>query len=68
MRRATILPVAPLEPQTVTHATHRRSADALTVLSDTVEAMAKQTSRTVGNKIGQQIVRGIFGSIFGGKR
>ncbi|KFA22151.1 hypothetical protein KWU_0111380, partial [Xanthomonas vasicola pv. musacearum NCPPB 4394] len=33
-----------------------------------LEAMAKQTSRTVGNKIGQQIVRGIFGSIFGGKR
>ncbi|KLD77355.1 DUF853 family protein [Xanthomonas hyacinthi] len=33
-----------------------------------LEAMAKQTSRTVGNRIGQQIVRGIFGSIFGGKR
>lgn len=35
VRRATILPVAPLEPETVTHATHRRSADALAVLSDT---------------------------------
>ncbi|MET0547882.1 MAG: helicase HerA-like domain-containing protein, partial [Xanthomonas sp.] len=33
-----------------------------------LEAMAKQTSRTIGNRIGQQIVRGIFGSIFGGKR
>ncbi|UKE71373.1 DUF853 domain-containing protein [Xanthomonas cerealis pv. cerealis] len=33
-----------------------------------LEAMAKQTSRSVGNRIGQQIVRGIFGSIFGGKR
>ncbi|MEB1528819.1 helicase HerA-like domain-containing protein [Xanthomonas sp. WHRI 7945] len=33
-----------------------------------LETMAKQTSRTVGNRIGQQIVRGIFGSIFGGKR
>jgi hypothetical protein len=33
-----------------------------------LETMAKQTSRTIGNRIGQQIVRGIFGSIFGGKR
>ncbi len=33
-----------------------------------LETMAKQTSRTVGSRIGQQIVRGIFGSIFGGKR
>ncbi|UYC10840.1 DUF853 domain-containing protein [Xanthomonas sp. CFBP 8445] len=33
-----------------------------------LEAMAKQTSRTIGNRIGQQIVRGIFGSIFGGRR
>lgn len=33
-----------------------------------VETMAKQTARTVGNRIGQQIVRGLLGSIFGGKR
>lgn len=33
-----------------------------------LEAMVKQTSRTVGNKIGQQIVRGIFGGIFGGRK
>lgn len=33
-----------------------------------VEAMAKQTARTVGNRIGQQIVRGLLGSIFGGRR
>lgn len=33
-----------------------------------LETMAKQTSRTVGNKIGQQIVRGILGGLFGGKR
>jgi hypothetical protein len=33
-----------------------------------VETMAKQTARTVGNRIGQQIVRGLLGSIFGGRR
>jgi DNA helicase HerA-like ATPase len=33
-----------------------------------VETMAKQTARTVGNRIGQQIVRGVLGSIFGGRR
>ena len=33
-----------------------------------IETMAKQTSRTVGNKLGQQILRGVLGSIFGGKR
>ncbi|MBF6024375.1 helicase HerA-like domain-containing protein [Lysobacter niastensis] len=33
-----------------------------------VEAMAKQTARTVGSRIGQQIVRGLLGSIFGGRR
>jgi len=33
-----------------------------------LETMAKQTSRTVGNKIGQQIVRSILGGIFGGGR
>jgi len=30
--------------------------------------MAKSASRTVGTRIGQQIVRGVLGSIFGGKR
>ena len=30
--------------------------------------MAKQTSRTIGTKLGNQILRGIMGSIFGGKR
>jgi len=33
-----------------------------------VETMAKQTARTVGSRIGQQIVRGLLGSIFGGSR
>lgn len=33
-----------------------------------LETMAKQTSRTVGSKLGNQIVRGILGGIFGGKR
>jgi DNA helicase HerA-like ATPase len=33
-----------------------------------VETMAKQTARTVGNQLGRQILRGILGSIFGGKR
>ncbi|MET0330952.1 MAG: helicase HerA-like domain-containing protein [Dyella sp.] len=31
-------------------------------------AMAKSASRTVGSRLGQQIVRGVLGSIFGGKR
>jgi hypothetical protein len=33
-----------------------------------VETMAKQTARTVGSRIGQQIVRGLLGGIFGGRR
>ena len=33
-----------------------------------LETMAKQTTRTVGSKLGQQIVRGLLGGIFGGKR
>ena len=33
-----------------------------------IETMAKQTTRTIGTKLGNQIVRGILGSIFGGKR
>jgi len=33
-----------------------------------IETMAKQTTRTVGTKLGNQIVRGILGGIFGGKR
>ena len=33
-----------------------------------IETMAKQTSRTIGSKLGNQIVRGLLGSIFGGKR
>ncbi len=33
-----------------------------------VETAAKQTARTVGNQIGRQIVRGILGSLFGGRR
>jgi hypothetical protein len=33
-----------------------------------VETMAKQTARTVGSQIGRQIVRGLLGSIFGGRR
>ena len=33
-----------------------------------IETAAKQTARTVGNQIGRQILRGVMGSIFGGKR
>lgn len=33
-----------------------------------VETMAKQTARTVGSQIGRQILRGVLGSIFGGKK
>jgi len=33
-----------------------------------IEAMAKSASRAVGSRLGQQIVRGVLGSIFGGKR
>ncbi|PXV61621.1 hypothetical protein SAMN04487785_103219 [Dyella jiangningensis] len=33
-----------------------------------IEAMAKSASRAVGSKLGQQIVRGVLGGIFGGKR
>ena len=33
-----------------------------------LETMAKQTTRTMGSKLGNQIVRGILGSIFGGRR
>lgn len=33
-----------------------------------IETMAKQTTRTVGTKLGNQIVRGILGGLFGGKR
>lgn len=33
-----------------------------------LETMAKQTTRTIGTRIGNQIVRGILGSLFGGKR
>ncbi|MBB3228997.1 hypothetical protein FHW69_003645 [Luteibacter sp. Sphag1AF] len=33
-----------------------------------IETMAKSVTRQVGSSVGQQIVRGILGSIFGGKR
>ena len=33
-----------------------------------VETMAKQTARTVGSQVGRRIVRGILGSLFGGRR
>jgi DNA helicase HerA-like ATPase len=33
-----------------------------------IETMAKQTTRTIGTKLGNQIVRGILGGIFGGRR
>jgi hypothetical protein len=32
-----------------------------------VEAMAKSTMRTVGNRLGQAIVRGVLGGISGGR-
>jgi uncharacterized protein len=33
-----------------------------------VEAMAKSAARTMGSTVGRQIMRGVLGSIFGGKR
>jgi DNA helicase HerA-like ATPase len=33
-----------------------------------VEAMAKQTARTVGSQLGRQILRGLLGGILGGKK
>ncbi|MFC7301584.1 helicase HerA-like domain-containing protein [Cognatiluteimonas weifangensis] len=33
-----------------------------------VETMTKQAARTVGNQIGRQILRGVLGNIFGGRR
>ena len=33
-----------------------------------IEAMAKSATRSIGTRLGQQIVRGVLGSIFGGKR
>jgi DNA helicase HerA-like ATPase len=33
-----------------------------------IETMAKQTARTVGSQMGRKILRGVMGSIFGGKR
>ncbi len=33
-----------------------------------VESMAKQAARTMGSQVGRQILRGVLGSIFGGKR
>ncbi len=33
-----------------------------------IETMAKQTARTVGSQVGRRILRGVLGSIFGGKR
>ena len=33
-----------------------------------VEAMAKSAARTMGSTVGRQIIRGVLGSIFGGKR
>lgn len=33
-----------------------------------IETMAKQTARTMGSQVGRQILRGVMGSIFGGKR
>jgi DNA helicase HerA-like ATPase len=33
-----------------------------------IETMAKSATRTIGTRLGQQIVRGVLGSLFGGKR
>jgi len=33
-----------------------------------IEAMAKSATRSIGSRLGTQIVRGVLGSIFGGKR
>jgi len=33
-----------------------------------VETMGKQVVRTMGSQIGRQILRGVLGGIFGGKR
>ena len=33
-----------------------------------VEAMAKSAVRTIGSSVGREIVRGVLGSLLGGKR
>ncbi|MFT3896407.1 MAG: DUF853 family protein [Thermomonas sp.] len=33
-----------------------------------IETMAKQTARTMGSQVGRQILRGVLGSIFGGRK
>jgi hypothetical protein len=33
-----------------------------------VQTMAKSAVRTVGNQVGREILRGVLGSLFGGKR
>ena len=33
-----------------------------------IEAMAKQTARTMGSQVGRQILRGVLGGIFGGRK
>ena len=33
-----------------------------------VEAMAKSAARTMGSTVGREIIRGVLGSLFGGKK
>ncbi len=35
---------------------------------DMMEAMAKSAARAAGSQIGRQLIRGVLGSLFGGRR
>lgn len=57
-------PVEEAEPKS----TARKKAPKKSAGTDGIfEAMAKSTARSVGSQLGNQIVRGVLGSIFGGK-
>jgi hypothetical protein len=44
-----------------------RVAEPRSELSDTLGSMAKSVARSAGTQIGRELVRGILGSLFGGK-
>jgi hypothetical protein len=45
------------------------AADKSTMLSQGIgEAMVKSAVRTIGSQVGREIVRGVLGSILGGRR
>ncbi|HEU4385597.1 MAG TPA: helicase HerA-like domain-containing protein [Anaeromyxobacteraceae bacterium] len=60
LRRAQAAPAAP--------AGRGQPAGAAQVATDMLSAMAKSAVRAAGTQIGRQIMRGVLGSIFGGRR